>query len=60
MNKPTPQEIEAQMYEDMYSDDYIERSYNEQSYMDRLDYAEQMYRSGRIDETQRAEMRMGA
>jgi hypothetical protein len=51
---------EADEYDDMYNEDYIEYSYNEQCYIDRLNYAQELYESGQIDEIQRAELRMGA
>ena len=43
-----------------FDGDYPEYSYNQQCYIDRLNYAQELYESGKIDETQRAEMRMGA
>jgi hypothetical protein len=60
LNKKSPRDIEDNQYDDMYDDDYIERSYNEQCYIDRLNYAQELYETGRIDEIQRAELRMGA
>jgi hypothetical protein len=60
LNKKSPIDIEDNQYDDMYNEDYIEYSYNEQCYIDRLNYAQELYESGKIDETQRAEMRLGA
>jgi len=51
---------EADEYDDTYNEDHIEYSYNEQCYIDRLNYAQELYESGQIDEIQRAELRMGA
>lgn len=43
-------------------DDYEDNnySYSQQCHADRSDRANELYRAGKIDETQRAEMRMGA
>lgn len=48
------------IYEDDYSADYSDYSAREQAQNDMLDYTQELYESGRIDKTQRDEMRMGA
>lgn len=50
-------------YEDSdfdYSSDFNDYSYSDQCYIDQSDYAKQLYESGKIDQQQYEEMRMGA
>jgi hypothetical protein len=49
-------------YDDFDATDYDDNGYSatQQMWADRMDYAQEMYEKGLIDETQRAEIRMGA
>tara|TARA_R110000868_G_scaffold138582_1_gene352798 strand:+ start:366 stop:545 length:180 start_codon:yes stop_codon:yes gene_type:complete len=55
-----PRDYSYDDYDNDFSDDFNDHSARDQAQNDMLDYTQELYDTGRIDKTQRDEMRMGA